>query len=664
MTQRSIPLTTNQMIEFNWSSNFETMDLEPQNPELLAMFINAYLERGFNISDESLKAFVGTGEFRTRALDHWIQLQNVIYSLQFTWVKPPGRDLKTWFDANGKNDSLWPPPRGFRRFFRRVITYMNAPGKINQVARFEYNTDSSWRKLTPPLEKYHTGHIFKHDGTKWNQIDDPKIQADIVYRFGRIRKGDFWGGHILNDLRDAINLLYMQSGQGLWSTGIEETNARVSWAGAKDLKHTNAVQSAASENWGGDLSVLDGDILQYAKSFVNDGSTGITFERGTQVGTRGSLTINAIMDRSLWLCYVSPANRHGVGILKVRDDGNAVKYQAPYSEKFGDWVELTPQTPDIINTDQMIQFAEIVADGEDANKFVKICRVWEPFSEEFNGELAEARKGVSYSEYGAIISKGDEVGVIAPDKPQYVQMSDTPLISYDSIDDEGHPVGVKVIGSAKRKSVGRIRADSSISMAIDSFNGTFCAGPFLNTLPIGSSIPCIDTSGPMAISAVLVQHDQSGGVPLAGDVAILFHQSGYPYFQGKNQTATDSQNVFKKTGRKVTFFVTDFGPNIPLQWNNNFDPIAQYPVLTEIGFNQGTSYELYGPKFGNPGRRPATWPDPPLSQEEIDATYGKDNPRAPKPSNGRMGYGPAIVLVLIDFSVKEGFKYKAGYNGK
>lgn len=670
--------------------NFEAIELEPQDPNLLALFARAFNDRGFQYGDQWLKFWFGNTA-NVDVMLAWSDLQLRAYQLQGFWLKPDGTDYQTWLQANGDPDH-WPPPDGFRRFMPRVITRMAAPGIEGHIARFEVNIDANWRPVTPSNEVVYSGRFFKYTLGKWLECFE---RADRVMKYGTIRRGDYWGGHILTDIRRCINLSTIKAESAQWSTG-GVPNVMYGWAGKEadfdDQSALDEIRGRAIANWG--TNPPDDPDMK---------GGGGTYENKASQGFSGS------MDKSLILVDASPNNKHGIGFLIPNDDGDSVKYQAPFSKTPGDFVALPPNPPDADPATNAVQ----VSDGEDSSKWVKILRIWEPAtggrivldgSEGFplvldplmtlvkanldtNDETGETSGEIDWGSYSAGFStNGKSYGTDTVHGVFYIALGGSPLGDYD--DQLNFRPGKAVV---VRTSVGKIYQISTIAFNMDTPNSTFCTSIFPPS-GINNNLVCLVTGGPMAMSTTFKVSELTGsaGASRHGYLALVYRETGVPYIQGGNGETWGSLqpvDVGRKIKREVTFLVGDF--DAPADFNANLDSILPAtfnpkPIgWTVLGQSiKSDAYEVYGQTFGSfLFQIPATWPEfyvPPPPPDEPPYDPDPDNdpdtppppqppppPPPPPPPNraGYKGYGPAAVIAISNYDIDGGFIYREGYNG-
>ncbi|HEV7297938.1 MAG TPA: hypothetical protein VGN72_01130 [Tepidisphaeraceae bacterium] len=138
----------------------------------------------------------------------------------FNWVGPHDVGQPRTSSLPGGTSRPFPPtpgassPIGWRRVYARTIQSLSDTGSEGWVARFEA-TGSTLLAERPLSGKYYT-----RIGGVW--VETPEaIDPDHIEGFGLIQTGDYWGAHILNDLRTALNVM-------VWTFGVVDWTLPVS----------------------------------------------------------------------------------------------------------------------------------------------------------------------------------------------------------------------------------------------------------------------------------------------------------------------------------------------------------------------------------------------------------------------------------------------------
>lgn len=214
----------------------------------LEMYHAAYTERWLAVDELPALALVAPA-VANDATNWWKLLQSRVWELAKYYVKHTGDDgvesadydrqtvIQAWgvvpvypggsgvFSEGSPPGKTFPAPNGFTRKFPREIYALSNPGEEGQVARFTARIDTRWfghsagpafdtTVTTPEAERVHSGKLFRHNGTEWLP-HSAAIGAgpDELSDFGLMRSGDYMGEWILNEIRDAINLL-------VWTVGV------------------------------------------------------------------------------------------------------------------------------------------------------------------------------------------------------------------------------------------------------------------------------------------------------------------------------------------------------------------------------------------------------------------------------------------------------------
>jgi hypothetical protein len=116
----------------------------------------------------------------------------------------------------------WPPPSGFTRKIPREITSTSSPGSPGERAMFVYspnglpsldgpfvNHEEEYpaQDPSPVNEKGYSRMFFERSGSGWVLSSDQSSPPDIITLRGVARSGDIFGPWIVNETRDAINML-------------------------------------------------------------------------------------------------------------------------------------------------------------------------------------------------------------------------------------------------------------------------------------------------------------------------------------------------------------------------------------------------------------------------------------------------------------------------
>lgn len=167
----------------------------------------------------------------------------------------------------------FPPPNGFTRKRERFITNLSDPGSLGQRARFCVRTSCSledWDHAglpgrpntvllgTPPDQVQHSLKFCDYVASdapplpgepRWVVSGDQDSPADVLTMYGPAKPGDLLGPWILNDLRDAINLLTdsYHPPASFEDDGTVVAFSAGSWAGQQDIEIGNVYATVPAQ---------------------------------------------------------------------------------------------------------------------------------------------------------------------------------------------------------------------------------------------------------------------------------------------------------------------------------------------------------------------------------------------------------------------------------
>lgn len=610
-------------MSLKWETDWENTDIDVQDPDVAAMFARAILERSFyfNIPDHDIKLRSFTVDW-SEVSEYWRWLQEYADAIKLNYIVPGDPEFRTYKDLNYK----WPPPNGWRRIFPRVISSLSEPGKAGQIARFEYSLPNyNWgHGASDPLTYHLSGWYFQHDGEKWNPCADEVRSPDIVKGRGKIVRGDYFGGHILNDIKTCIDTALTVVRDGKWSSKFE-----------KNMRYVSRVLPQAQElDNDGYQRLAKQDALDRWPKAVPQYTTHDNFSRRLYYGLQNTPDIisNQIlpvvfnMDKSLRLWEISPKIDHGDAVLEPALNGQGVRFRGPKSKTFGPPVQLTAYDPRLFQSGQLTydQVATYVFDGEDKNKWIRVVRVWEPFP---NIQYELKRKhfqphDLNYLLRMMAVQYDGKLQLQAYDATytteksravNYVNMYPTNFIGL--IDSNQYN-----LITLKRTSVGTIQQPSSFTFAYDLVN--------YSTNPGGRRTEIF--SGPSVYSETVSFDGGDGNGLITSFSAALVRVYAYPVAFAVIRTAEAGVK------QRVDMYVQ--AENIP-KFDSNNDPITTKYTRLPAQF-VGSDWDFTGAKFSNLDPVPNHWSP-----------------------TGFQGYTSVKLKTVHFFGIPGGFKYKKGYTG-
>lgn len=138
----------------------------------------------------------------------WAKMQWTVNELADLYVDPDvdpeGGDYSTFFRPPLSARPAWPGANGWTRKREREINSIAAAGTDGQRARYVY-----LHGVSPIGEREQGTKLFDRVGGMWVLSTDQTTSPDTVTSYGLAQSGDLFGPWILNDLRDAINDLWI-----------------------------------------------------------------------------------------------------------------------------------------------------------------------------------------------------------------------------------------------------------------------------------------------------------------------------------------------------------------------------------------------------------------------------------------------------------------------
>jgi hypothetical protein len=600
-----------------WETDWESVDIDWQDPAIAEMFYKAWMERVFNFDPPPYLDNMHTGSEAFSVDNFWLNMVSRCHQLGgATYVTDDfdGHKPEHWFDKYGVKN--WPPDNGFRRIYRRTIVALDDPGEEGWIARLEMNRFNVNAKLTPAIERKLSGRNFQYTEGKWIETEE---QGDILHKFGLPKPGDFLGGHILNDCKKCIDLatIYTSTLSG-WTSRFENT---IRYGYATSFAFRGMTDAEIQEG----INLAKQQALDMYNNMVPQ-------PHDHRDLLSGGASFTAIfVDPSLFVFELSANNSHGIATLE-NIDGQHVRFWGAGSKTPSAPVKLTAyeNLGDIIFDEEKSKtLSSTITDGE--GKSIRVIRKWEPLEGVGFEVLWQKYPNTTFEVIGESIRATTIFDDEDAQNPitkvgmnlEPVSLSSTPLVMTD-----GQGQVTEVLARVRRLGVGSIRNDSTFDCKFDILRDIQVVPSQIQE----SNNASIATRTPTIVSAIFPRIERSTTF-INGYFAVVLRLYGYPYMTGHNGG--------KALKRKATLYLHN--PN-PVGEFDNFGEVfvAQPTIFKKHGQPVETSdFEIQWPKVGSLGAAPP-WPVTSTSR----------------------GFNSLGDVVALNYDVNGGFKYRKGYTGQ
>jgi hypothetical protein len=596
-----------------WETDWESVEVNWQDPAIAEMFYLAWLERSFNFDMPEPMDNLNPNSMASTVPNFWqffVQRCHQLGGSTYVTDDFDGGKPETWWDKYGVKN--WPPDNGFRRVYRRTIVAFDDPGEEGWVARFEMNRFDTTSKLTPASERKYSGRNVRYTDGVWTETNE---QGDIIKDFGLPKQGDFIGGHILNDCKKCIDLATIY-GRGLtgWLSKFEN-NIRYGYATATVFQGLSDAQIQ--------------ERIELAKQQALDMYNGMeAHPHDNQDPFIGGGWTALSVDPSLFVFELSVNNGHGIATLE-NIDGQHVRFWGAGSVTPSAPVKLTAyENISEIIFDENEQLSTTITDGE--GKSIRVIRKWEPLAGVGFEILWQKYENTTFEVIGESIRAtsifDDEEPTVTKSglNIEAIGLSSTPIVITNGDGDI-----IEVLAQVRRKGIGAIKNNSVFECKFDVLRDV----QMIPSQSQESNDAVISTQTPTIISAIFPRIERSTSLT-NGYFAVLLRLYGYPYITGHNGG--------KALNRKATLYL--YNPNPVGEFDNFGEVFVEQPtIFKKHGQPVETSdFEIQWPKVGSLGAAPP-WPT-----------------GVP----GTRGFNSLGDAVMLNYDVSGGFKYRKGYTGQ